>query len=58
MIRECVNAGLARAKDNGSASGAVRSSRLSKPRIRALKIGRTLGVGTSAVQRVLLSQAD
>src|SRR5262249_6971449 len=60
-IRERVNAGLARAKERGVRLG----RRPVKPSIEArirelrvegmgiLKIGRTLGVGTSVVQRVL-----
>lgn len=61
MIRERVNAGLARAKAMGTKLG----RRPIKPEIEArirklrgdgmgiLKIGRTLGVGTSVVQRVI-----
>jgi DNA invertase Pin-like site-specific DNA recombinase len=61
MIRERVNAGLARAKKKGIRLG----RRPVKPAVEArilklradgmgqLKIGRTLGVGTSVVQRVL-----
>jgi DNA invertase Pin-like site-specific DNA recombinase len=60
IIRERVNAGLARAKANGVKLGRRRT----KPSVEAqivalrakgdgiLKIGRTLGVGTSVVQRV------
>ena len=61
IIRERVNAGLARAKANGTKLGRRRT----KPSVEArifelrkkgdgiLKIGRTLGIGTSVVQRVL-----
>jgi len=61
IIRERVNAGLARAKANGTKLG----RRTVKPSVEAcirqlraegmgiLKIGRTLGVGTSVVQRVI-----
>ena len=61
IIRERINAGLARAKENGTKLGrrSVRSS--VEARIRELKaggmgilkIGRTVGVGTSVVQRVV-----
>ena len=61
MIRERVNAGLARARAKGTKLGRrpVRSS--VEARIRELrgegmgilKIGRTIGVGTSVVQRVV-----
>jgi DNA invertase Pin-like site-specific DNA recombinase len=61
IIRERVNAGLARAKERGTRLGRrpVKSSVEARIReLRAegmgiLKIGRTLGVGTSVVQRVL-----
>ena len=61
MIRERVNAGLARAKERGIRLGRrpVKSSveaRIHELRAEGmgiLKIGRTLGVGTSVVQRVL-----
>jgi DNA invertase Pin-like site-specific DNA recombinase len=61
IIRERVNAGLARAKANGTKLGRRRV----KPSVEArilelkangdgiLKIGRTFGVGTSVVQRVI-----
>ena len=61
IIRERVNAGLARAKANGTKLG----RRTVKPSVEArirelkaegmgiLKIGRTLGIGTSVVQRVI-----
>ena len=61
IIRERVNAGLARAKENGTKLG----RRTVKPSVEArirelkangmgiLKIGRTVGVGTSVVQRVV-----
>jgi DNA invertase Pin-like site-specific DNA recombinase len=62
IIRERVNAGLARARENGTKLGRRRG----KPSVEAtirdrrakgdviLKIARTLGVGTSVVQRVVL----
>jgi DNA invertase Pin-like site-specific DNA recombinase len=62
IIRERVNAGLARARQNGTKLG----RRKVKPSVEAqirelrakgdgiLKIARTLGVGTSVVQRVVL----
>ena len=61
MIRERVNAGLARARANGVKLGrppvkpAVekRIHELRKGGMGILNIGRTLGVGTSVVQRVL-----
>jgi DNA invertase Pin-like site-specific DNA recombinase len=61
IIRERINAGLARARANGTQLG----RRPVKPSIEArirqlrakgdgiLKIGRTVGVGTSVVQRVV-----
>ena len=61
IIRERINAGLARAKENGTKLGR-RSVRPSvEARIRELKaggmgilkIGRTVGVGTSVIQRVI-----
>jgi DNA invertase Pin-like site-specific DNA recombinase len=60
IIRERVNAGLARARANGTKLGRRRVEPAVEARIlelRAngdgvLKIGRTLGVGTSVVQRV------
>jgi DNA invertase Pin-like site-specific DNA recombinase len=61
MIRERVNAGLARAKANGVKLGRRRIAPQLEQRIRelrtegkgVLKIGQLLGVGTSAVQRVI-----
>lgn len=61
MIRERVNAGLARAKERGIRLGRRPVKSSVEARIRGLradgmgmlKIGRTLGVGTSVVQRVL-----
>ncbi|MET4607652.1 DNA invertase Pin-like site-specific DNA recombinase [Bradyrhizobium sp. JR4.1] len=61
MIRERVNAGLARARDKGVRLGRRPIKASTEERIRELraegmgilKIGRTLGVGTSVVQRVL-----
>jgi len=60
IIRERVNAGLARAKAKGTKLGR-RTVKASIERIRELKaegmgilkIGRTLGIGTSVVQRVI-----
>jgi DNA invertase Pin-like site-specific DNA recombinase len=61
MIRERVNAGLARARERGvklgrrpvKASVEARIRELRREGMGLLKIGRTLGVGTSVVQRVL-----
>src|SRR3981189_1416293 len=61
IIRERVNAGLARAKAKGvklgrrkvKASVEDRILSLRKGGMRMLKIGRTVGVGTSVVQRVV-----
>jgi DNA invertase Pin-like site-specific DNA recombinase len=61
MIRERVNAGLARAKERGvklgrrpvHASIELRIRELRSEGMGLLRIGRTLGVGTSVVQRVL-----
>lgn len=61
MIRERVNAGLARAKANGKRLGRAPHGMEIAAKIRELqaggmgkvKIGKTLGVGTSVVQRVL-----
>jgi DNA invertase Pin-like site-specific DNA recombinase len=61
MIRERVNAGLARAKASGTKLGRPTIGPAVEKRIRTLRaegmgvlrIGRTLGIGTSAVQRVL-----
>ena len=60
IIRERVNAGLARAKANGVKLGRRRVKPAVEARIRELraggdgilKIGRKLGIGTSVVQRV------
>jgi DNA invertase Pin-like site-specific DNA recombinase len=65
MIRERVNAGLARAKERGVKLGRrpvkvsveVRIRDLRAEGMGILKIGRTLGIGTSVVQRVL-AQAE
>lgn len=65
MIRERVNAGLARAREKGAVLGRRTVKPEVEARIRALrangmgilKIGRTLRVGTSVVQRVCL-QSD
>jgi DNA invertase Pin-like site-specific DNA recombinase len=62
MIRERVNAGLARARQKGTKLGRRKVKPSVEARIRELrakgdgilKIGRTLGVGTSVVQRVVL----
>jgi DNA invertase Pin-like site-specific DNA recombinase len=61
IIRERVNAGLARARQNGTKLGRRRVKTSVETQIRELraagtgilKIGRTLGVGTSVVQRVI-----
>jgi DNA invertase Pin-like site-specific DNA recombinase len=61
MIRERVNAGLATAKANGTKLGRPSVAPAVQKRIHDLRaggigmlpIGRTLGVGTSVVQRVL-----
>jgi DNA invertase Pin-like site-specific DNA recombinase len=61
LIRERVNAGLARARANGTKLGRRRVKPSVEARIKELrakgdgilKIGRTLGVGTSVVQRVV-----
>ena len=65
MIRERVNAGLARAKANGKVLGRPKVKPAVEQRIRhlraqgmgMLKIGRTLRVGTATVQRVVGSGA-
>src|ERR1700704_4476582 len=62
IIRERVNAGLARAREKGTVLGRRRTVPAVEKRIRSLrakgmgilKIGRTLGVGTSVVQRVVV----
>jgi DNA invertase Pin-like site-specific DNA recombinase len=61
IIRERVNAGLARAREKGVVLGRPRIDPAIERRIKALrkkgygylKIGRELGIGTSAVQRVV-----
>src|SRR5882672_10202035 len=61
IIRERVNAGLARARANGTKLGRRRVKPTVEAQIRELKaagmgilkIGRTVGVGTSVVQRVV-----
>jgi DNA invertase Pin-like site-specific DNA recombinase len=61
IIRERINAGLARAKENGIKLGRRKVRRAVEDRILSLrksgmgmlKIGRTVGVGTSVVQRVV-----
>jgi DNA invertase Pin-like site-specific DNA recombinase len=61
IIRERVNAGLARARANGTKLGRRPVKPAVEARIRQLrasgdgilKIGRTLGIGTSVVQRVI-----
>jgi DNA invertase Pin-like site-specific DNA recombinase len=61
MIRERVNSGLARAKEKGTRLGRRPVAPSVEKRIRELKaegmgilkIGRTLGIGTSVVQRVV-----
>jgi DNA invertase Pin-like site-specific DNA recombinase len=65
IIRERVNAGLARARQNGTKLGRRRVKPSVEAAIRELrakgdgilKIARTLGVGTSVVQRVVLETA-
>src|SRR3954454_3419508 len=65
MIRERVNAGLARARAKGVTLGRPRIGAevekrihgLRSERMGVLKIARTLGIGTSAVQRVIAEQA-
>jgi DNA invertase Pin-like site-specific DNA recombinase len=65
VVRERVNAGLARARQNGTKLGRRRvkpSVEATKRELRAkgagiLKIAKTLGVGTSVVQRVVLETA-
>jgi DNA invertase Pin-like site-specific DNA recombinase len=66
MIRERVNAGLARAKAQGKVLGRRRTAPDIEHRIRELrargmgmlKIGKTLGIGTSVVQRVVGAGSD
>jgi DNA invertase Pin-like site-specific DNA recombinase len=61
IITERINAGLARAKEKGAVLGRPRTPPATEKRIRGLrakgmgvlKIGRTLKVGTSVVQRVV-----
>src|SRR5271169_1867587 len=61
IIRERINAGLARAREKGVVLGRRPTAPAVEKRIRRLrakgtgilKIGRTLGIGTSAVQRVV-----
>jgi DNA invertase Pin-like site-specific DNA recombinase len=61
IIRERVNAGLARARANGTQLGRRRAKPSVEARIKelrakgdgSLKIGRTLGIGTSVVPRVI-----
>jgi len=63
IIRERVNAGLARAREKGTKLGRRSVKPAVEARIRELraegmgilKIGRTIGVGTSVVQRVLIT---
>ena len=65
IIRERVNAGLARARQNGTKLGRRRVKASVEATIRdqrakgdgILKIAKTLGVGTSVVQRVVLETA-
>jgi DNA invertase Pin-like site-specific DNA recombinase len=65
MIRERVNAGLARARARGTKLGRrpvrpsveARIRQLKGEGMGILKIGRTLGVGTSVVQRVVSQEA-
>ena len=66
IITERINAGLARAKENGTVLGRSRTLLATEKRIRGLrangmgilKIGRTLKVGTSVVQRVLAQKRE
>jgi DNA invertase Pin-like site-specific DNA recombinase len=66
IIRERVNAGLARARERGVVLGRRPTAPAVERRIRQLrakgdgilKIGRTLGIGTSVVQRVLNQDAQ
>ena len=66
MIRERVNAGLARARERGvklgrrpvKASVEQRIRELRSEGMGILKIGRTLGVGTSVVQRVVFASRE
>jgi DNA invertase Pin-like site-specific DNA recombinase len=66
IIRERINAGLARAKANGTKLGRRRVDPTVEARILELKaggdgilkIGRTLGIGTSVVQRVFKQEAS
>jgi DNA invertase Pin-like site-specific DNA recombinase len=66
MIRERVNAGLARARERGvklgrrpvKASVEARIRELRREGMGILKIGRTLGVGTSVVQRVVFASRE
>ena len=51
IIKERVNAGLARARANGVVLGRIQ--RLRSKGYGILKIARELGIGTSAVQRVI-----
>jgi DNA invertase Pin-like site-specific DNA recombinase len=61
IITERINAGLARAREKGTVLGRPRTPLVTEKRIRGLrakgmgvlKIGRTLKVGTSVVQRVV-----
>jgi len=65
IIRERVNAGLAKARAEGTTLGRPRVEASIEKRIRklraggmgVLKIGRTVGVGTSVVQRVVAADA-
>jgi hypothetical protein len=66
MIRERVNAGLARAKAKGTKLGRPPVAKAVEDRIRklraegmgVLKISRTLGIGTSVVQRVVSAERE
>jgi DNA invertase Pin-like site-specific DNA recombinase len=61
IITERINAGLARARENGTVLGRPPTAPAVEKRIRGLRakkmgilqIGRTLGIGTSVVQRVV-----
>jgi DNA invertase Pin-like site-specific DNA recombinase len=65
MIRERVNAGLSRARSEGKTLGRPKAAAKVEAKILELhasgmgkvRIGRTLGVGTSVVQRVVAKAA-
>lgn len=65
MIRDRVNAGLARAKEQGKRLGRPTLSAATEAKVRALrskglgivKVAKTLGIGVSAVQRIISAPA-